>query len=113
MPGKNKMKPPLTYYGGKQNLSKLIISLVPKHHLYCEPFFGGGAVFFAKEPSPVEIINDTNGELINFYRVIKTNFRKLEREIRSTLHSRQYHQAAKIMLGYPSLFNEIKRAWAI
>ncbi len=107
------MKPPLTYYGGKQMLSKLIVSLIFKHNLYCEPFFGGGAVFFAKEPSPVEIINDTNGELINFYKVIKTNFKKLEKEIRYTLHSREYHQAAKIVLGYPQLFDEIKRAWAI
>jgi DNA adenine methylase len=107
------MKPPLTYYGGKQTLSKRIISLIPKHNLYCEPFFGGGAVFFAKEPSEVEIINDTNGDIINFYKVIKTKFRKLEREIRSTLHSRQYHQSAKIVLGYPFLFDEVKRAWAV
>lgn len=107
------MKPPLSYYGGKQMLSKQIISLIPKHHLYCEPFFGGGAVFFAKEPSPVEIINDTNGELINFYKVIKTKFKKLEKEISHTLHSREYHHTAKIVLGYPQLFDEIKRAWAI
>lgn len=107
------MKPPLTYYGGKQQLSKHIISLIPKHNLYCEPFFGGGAVFFAKEPSAVEIINDTNGELINFYKVIKTKFSQLEKEISLTLHSREYHQAAKIALGYPHLFDEIKRAWAV
>jgi DNA adenine methylase len=107
------MKPPLTYYGGKQMLSKLIVSLIPKHNLYCEPFFGGGAVFFAKEPSAVEIINDTNGELINFYKVIKTQFKKLEKEIKSTLHSREHHQVANIVLLYPQLFDEIKRAWAI
>ena len=107
------MKPPLTYYGGKQMLSKLIISLIPTHHIYCEPFFGGGAIFFTKEPSKIEVINDTNGELINFYRVIKTKFKKLEKEIKSTLHSREYHQAAKTVLGYPQLFDEVKRAWAI
>ena len=83
-------------------LSKLIISLIPKHNLYCEPFFGGGAIFFAKEPSNLEVINDTNGELINFYKVIKTKFKKLENEIKCTLHSREYHQAAKIVLGYPA-----------
>lgn len=107
------MKPPLTYYGGKQMLSKLIVSLIPKHNLYCEPFFGGGAVFFAKEPSNVEVINDTNGHLINFYKEIKTNFKKLDVEIRNTLHSREHHQAARIVLSYPQLFNETKRAWAI
>jgi len=107
------MKPPLTYYGGKQLLSKLIVSLIPKHNIYCEPFFGGGAVFFAKPPSNIEVVNDNNGELINFYRVLKSDFKKLEKEIRCTLHSREYHQAAKIVLEYPHLFNDVKRAWAI
>lgn len=107
------MKPPLTYYGGKQKLADRIISMLPEHRLYCEPFFGGGAVFFAKPPVPLEVINDTNSELINFYRVIKTNFKKLKKEIKCTLHSRTYHQAAKIILGFPQLFDEIKRAWAV
>lgn len=107
------MKPPLTYYGGKQNLLNEILPIIPKHRLYCEPFFGGGAVFFAKEPSEVEVINDSNGELINFYRVIKNQYKKINKEIKITLHSREYHQAAKIVLGYPHLFNEVKRAWAI
>jgi len=107
------MKPPLTYYGGKQKLSQKILSMIPKHRLYCEPFFGGGAVFFAKEPAPIEVVNDTNGELINFYKVVKTNFKKLDKEIKCTLHSKEEHQSAKIVMGYPQLFSEVKRAWAI
>jgi DNA adenine methylase len=107
------MKPPLTYYGGKQKLSQLILSLIPKHNLYCEPFFGGGAVFFAKPSSNIEVINDSNGDLINFYRVVKNNYKQLEKEIIPTLHSRELHQAAKTVLGYPELFTDIKRAWAI
>ena len=71
------MKPPLTYYGGKQKLAERIISMIPKHRIYCEPFFGGGAVFFTKPPASLEVINDTNGELINFYRVLKTDYKKL------------------------------------
>ena len=59
------------------------------------------------------MVNDTNGELINFYRIVKTQFGKLDKEIKCTLHSREYHHAAKIVLGYPQLFTEIKRAWAI
>lgn len=107
------MKPPLTYYGGKQKLAETILSMIPKHRIYCEPFFGGGAVFFAKSPAELEVINDTNGELINFYRVLKTDYKNLEQEIKCTLHSREYHQTAKIVLGYPQLFSEVKRAWAI
>src|SRR5690349_4140510 len=107
------MKPPLTYYGGKQKLAKHILPLIPKHTLYCEPFFGGGAIFFAKEPSEIEVINDNNGDLINFYKIVQNRFKSLQKEVRATLHSREHHQAAKLVIGYPWLFNEVKRAWAI
>jgi DNA adenine methylase len=107
------MRPPLTYYGGKQKLSSLITKLIPEHKLYCEPFFGGGAVFFAKEKSRVEVINDTNGEVINFYRMVKNEFSALEKEIRISLHSRNLHRQAKVIYENPDMFNEIKRAWAV
>lgn len=63
------MKTPITYWGGKQQLTQEILRLIPKHKQYDEPFFGGGAVFFSKWPSEVEFINDINGEMINFYRM--------------------------------------------
>lgn len=107
------LKPPLTYYGGKQKLTSKILPLIPEHNLYCEPFFGGGAIFFAKEPSNVEVINDLDGNIINFYKVLKKDFRKLNREIQATLYSRQDHQGAKVVLGYPELFTDVKRAWAL
>jgi len=65
------MKTPVTYYGGKQKLASTILKLIPEHNLYCEPFVGGAAIYFAKEPSNVEVINDTNKELMNFYRVVQ------------------------------------------
>ncbi|MDR2951683.1 MAG: DNA adenine methylase, partial [Treponema sp.] len=42
------MKTPLSYYGGKQQLAKTILGLIPPHRVYCEPFLGGAAIFFAK-----------------------------------------------------------------
>ena len=42
------MKTPITYWGGKQQLVPKILSLIPEHKQYCEPFFGGGALYFAK-----------------------------------------------------------------
>jgi DNA adenine methylase len=64
------VKTPLAYYGGKQQLAGTILALIPKHRIYVKPFIGGAAVFFAKAPSRVEVTNDTNGELINFYEVL-------------------------------------------
>lgn len=40
-----KMKTPITYYGGKQMMAKHILPLIPEHHIYSEAFFGGGAIF--------------------------------------------------------------------
>lgn len=92
---------------------KEILPLIPKHTLYCEPFIGGGAVFFPKPKSKVEVINDTNREMINFYRVAQTDFVSLEKEISISLHSRSLHRDAKAIYENPHLFNELKRAWAV
>ena len=107
------MKTPVSYYGGKQKLATRILDLIPTHKLYCEPFVGGAAIFFAKQPSGVEVINDTNKELINFYRVLQQDFVSLEKEIQITLHSRDLHRKAHVINGNPDMFNEIKRAWAV
>lgn len=107
------MKALLTYYGGKQKLVPEILPLIPKHHLYCEPFAGGAAILFAKEPSKIEVLNDTNGELINFYKMAKEKFPKLKKEIESSLHSRALHYKARFIYNQPQLFTDIERAWAI
>lgn len=107
------MKTPISYYGGKQKLCTTILSLFPVHNLYCEPFVGGAAVFFAKEPSNVEVLNDTNTELINFYKVAQNHFVDLDRMIKATLHSRRLHEDARTIYTNPHLFDEIRRAWAV
>lgn len=113
MSEKLNLKTPITYYGGKQNLVKTILPMLPAHNLYCEPFCGGAAIFFAKETSNVEILNDTNRELINFYFVVKTDFINLEREIMITLHSRDLFRKASVIYNNPDMFSELKRAWAL
>ncbi|MFI5141085.1 MAG: DNA adenine methylase, partial [Bacteroidia bacterium] len=98
------LKTPISYYGGKQKLAKTIIGLIPEHNLYCEPFCGGAAVFFNKPASNVEVINDTNNELINFYKVVKNDFANLEKEIQSTLHSRALHKKAWLIYNSPDTY---------
>ena len=106
-------KTPISYYGGKQKLANTIIGFIPEHKLYCEPFLGGAAVFFAKEKSNMEVINDTNAELINFYRVCKNQFWKLKEKVDSTLHSRAMFNDAKVIYKSPHLFTEVERAWSV
>ena len=107
------MKTPLSYYGGKQQLAKTILGLIPEHRIYCEPFIGGAAIFFAKEPSKVEIINDANGEIVNFYEVMQRGFSALEKEVAISLHSRQRHRQARVIYENHEMFDRIKRAWAV
>ena len=82
-----KKQGPLTYYGGKKRLVNQILPLIPNHRIYCEPYFGGGAVFFAKKPSYLEVVNDINDNLINFYRICQTNFAELSTMIKRALYS--------------------------
>tara|TARA_R110000824_G_scaffold261358_1_gene449959 strand:+ start:5455 stop:6282 length:828 start_codon:yes stop_codon:yes gene_type:complete len=65
------IKPPLKWHGGKFYLADKIISMMPKHIHYVEPYFGGGQVLFRKDPEGVsEVINDIDGELMHFWRVL-------------------------------------------
>jgi DNA adenine methylase len=106
------MKTPITYYGGKQQLAKIIANLIPPHRIYVEPYIGGAAVFFEKNVSEVEIINDINSEVVNFYEVAKRDFTALQSEINISLHSRKMHRHAQVIYANPDMFDRIKRAWA-
>ncbi|MFR9166830.1 MAG: DNA adenine methylase [Dysgonomonas sp.] len=107
------MKTPITYYGGKQTMLKYIRPLIPAHTIYCEPFAGGAPVFFDKEPAKVNVINDLNSELINFYRVIVTRPDDFKKEVLQTLHSRGQHSHAGYIYSHAGYFTDVQRAWAI
>ena len=65
------MLSPIRMFGGKTRLAPWIIGWFPEHRTYLEPFAGSAAVFFAKPPAPVEILNDVDGDLMHFYRVLR------------------------------------------
>lgn len=73
------LKPPIPRMGGKSKLRKHIIERIPEHICYVEPFFGAGWVYFGKEPSKVEVINDIDKELVNMFRMIKYHAPEIER----------------------------------
>ncbi|GIP17794.1 DNA methyltransferase [Paenibacillus montaniterrae] len=79
----------LHYPGSKWSLADWIISHMPPHETYIEPFFGSGAVLFSKERSQLETINDIDGEIVNLFQVIRERPEELAHVIRWTPHARQ------------------------
>lgn len=73
------MKPPICRVGGKSKLRKTIIEMIPEHTCYIELFFGAGWVYFGKELSKVEVINDIDKELVNLFKMIKYHSHEMER----------------------------------
>lgn len=82
------------WYGGKFSHLDWLLPLLPKCHHYCEPFAGSGAVLFNREPSPIETYNDIDGEVVNFFMVLRDRHEELIRAIALTPFSREeYHLA--------------------
>jgi DNA adenine methylase len=61
------------WYGGKFNHLSWLLPLLPEAHHYCEPFGGSAAVLLNRDPSPVETYNDIDGEVVNFFRVLRNH----------------------------------------
>lgn len=105
------MKTPISYYGGKQRLVPEILPLIPQHTQYVEPFCGGAAVFWAKDKSAREVLNDYDLRVVNFWEVLQSNYDELAAKIQGTLHSEhQYKRAAAILKA--GRVEPIDYAWA-
>jgi DNA adenine methylase len=66
----NEVRSPLRWTGGKFYIADWIVSLMPSHRVYVEPFFGAGWVFFRKPRSKVEIINDIDDRIYALFKVL-------------------------------------------
>lgn len=87
----NKMNAVLKYPGAKWRIADWVIGYFPKHHSYLEPFFGSGGVFFKKERSNIETVNDLDGEVVNLFECIKTDPERLARSVFFTPYSLQIY----------------------
>ncbi len=84
------MKSPIRWPGGKCRLAPLILQCIPEHQTYVETCCGGAAIFWAKprDASTAEVLNDADGELINFYSVLHKRGRRLAHEVDAMPYSR-------------------------
>lgn len=100
----------LKYPGSKWRLSDWIVSLMPPHKSYLEPFFGSGAVFFTKQPSRIETINDLDGEIVNLFRCIRERPEELARAVALTPYSREEYELAWRHRLTPGAADDVERA---
>lgn len=99
----------LQYPGSKNRIAGWIVKNMPEHHSYVEPFFGSGAVLFKKSPSRIETINDLDGDVVNFFRVVQdqSSRERLGELVAFTPYSREEYEKAYVM--EPK--DEVERAW--
>ena len=81
--------PIIPWIGGKRRLVDMLLKRFPVHDCYVEVFAGGAAVYFARHPADVEVLNDVNGDLVNLYRVVTHHLEEFVRQFKWALTSRQ------------------------
>jgi DNA adenine methylase len=102
------MTGPLSYVGGKNRFAKQIIARFPEHTTYVEAFAGGAQVFFHKQPSEVEVLNDLDGEIVNFFRVCQWHHEELIRTLRFSVVSRKLY--GLLAATSPAGLTDVQRA---
>lgn len=101
------MKSPVRWVGGKSKSVKYLLDLIPEHYTYVEPFFGGGWLYFAKDKAKVEVINDVNNDLMNFYNVILNSYDEFAEKFKYLVPSRALFNEYK---GKTNHLNDVDRA---
>lgn len=103
-------RPPFAYYGGKQLLADRLIELMPAHLHYVEPFAGSLSVLLAKPRARMETINDLDGDLVAFWRVLRERPEELERMCWLTPHARA-ERARSAKERSPDELEQARRVW--
>ncbi|WP_329291349.1 DNA adenine methylase [Streptomyces pseudovenezuelae] len=93
------MRPPFPYYGAKARIAPWIVGLMPREHrVYVEPFAGSAAVLFARQrPAAHEVLNDLDGNVTTFFRVLREREAELIRVLTLTPYSRQEYRSAALV----------------
>ena len=95
---------PIKWHGGKNYLASKIVALMPEHIAYVEPYFGGGSVLLATNPEGrSEVVNDINGDLVNFWQVLANEhtFPLFERRLNATPFGEHFWKCTEWQLTDP------------
>ncbi len=98
------------WYGGKYSHLDWLLPLLPDCHHYCEPFGGSAAVLLNRAPSPVETYNDLDGEVVNFFRMLRERKEELLYQIGMTPFSREEFLKAIETNGKGDHLSDLERA---
>jgi DNA adenine methylase len=83
------------YFGSKKRLAEKLCRKLPPHNTWVEMFCGSAALTLAKKPAPIEIINDLDGEIINFFKQLRDHQKKLCHSIALTPYAREELEIAR------------------
>ncbi|MFH0992681.1 MAG: DNA adenine methylase [bacterium] len=97
------------WYGGKYSHLSWLLPMLPSCHHYCEPFAGSAAILLNRPPSPVETYNDIDGEVVNFFRVLREEKDRLIEAITLTPFSREEFSKACMLDPRVSSFERARR----
>lgn len=122
------MRTPLTYYGGKQKLAGEIAAMIPNRLTYVEPFAGGLAVLFARTPAAREVVNDLDGAICAFWRIVRDRPDDLARLVELTPYARDewrecraddpaveddLERARRLLVCVDQSFGRTRRSWSV
>lgn len=106
------LRPPFSWFGGKQWLTRIIHRYTPPHSCFIDLFAGSACILLAKPRTPIEVINDLDSGVVNFYRVLRDSekFPELQRLVSLTPYSREeFNHCKKFWEDYA---DDVQRAWA-
>ena len=108
----NSIRAPFPWFGGKGNpkIKNFVLKNLPPHTRYIEPFGGGGSILIAKDPAEVEVYNDVNRGVVNFFRVIASRdyFGPFMARVRELPYSRELYE--ECLRTWPAIHDPVEQA---
>lgn len=106
------IRSPFPWFGGKGNpkIKNLILSILPPHTGYIEPFGGGASILISKPPCGVEVYNDVDRGVVNFFRVVSSRdyFGPFMARVREMPYSRELYE--ECLRTWPAIHDPIEQA---